>query len=240
MLHVRGATGCQAVFKHVHKTNSIVHIPYPFQFTWCSWRIRWSLSSQPLQPNSQLPHSAPNRTTGTMTSRRDVQQRAQSLHEETQSHSTWLILNAWARLLRCYDNWSRKGLGALHPFPHPTQVSFILCRKYDFIIGMQTCLLHLSFLLICYLFLHVISLINIFIEVIYNVVLISAVQQRDSVIYMLRLSVGASVCDPVDCSPLSTEFSRQEYWNGLPFPSPGDLPDPGIEPRSPVSSVLYW
>ena len=29
-------------------------------------------------------------------------------------------------------------------------------------------------------------------------------------------------------------FSRQEYWNGLPFPSPGDLPDPGIEPRSPA------
>ena len=34
-------------------------------------------------------------------------------------------------------------------------------------------------------------------------------------------------------APLSTEFSRQEYWSGLPFPSPGDLPDPGIEPRSP-------
>ena len=30
------------------------------------------------------------------------------------------------------------------------------------------------------------------------------------------------------------EFSRQEYWSGLPFPSPGDLPDPGIEPRSPA------
>ena len=30
--------------------------------------------------------------------------------------------------------------------------------------------------------------------------------------------------------PLCVEFSRQEYWNGLPFPSPGDLPDPGIEP----------
>ena len=29
-------------------------------------------------------------------------------------------------------------------------------------------------------------------------------------------------------------FSRQDYWNGLPFPSPGDLPDPGIEPRSPA------
>ena len=33
---------------------------------------------------------------------------------------------------------------------------------------------------------------------------------------------------------LSTGFSRQEYWSGLPFPSPRDLPDPGIEPRSPA------
>ena len=33
------------------------------------------------------------------------------------------------------------------------------------------------------------------------------------------------------------EFSRQEYWNGLPFPSLGDLPDPGIEPTSPLSPV---
>ena len=33
-------------------------------------------------------------------------------------------------------------------------------------------------------------------------------------------------------APLSMEFSRQEYWSGLPFPSPGDLPDPGIEPAS--------
>ena len=43
--------------------------------------------------------------------------------------------------------------------------------------------------------------------------------------------------DPMDCSnqaSLSMEFSRQEYWSGLPFPSPGDLPDPGIEPRSPT------
>ena len=35
-------------------------------------------------------------------------------------------------------------------------------------------------------------------------------------------------------APLSVEFSRQEYWRGLPIPSPGDLPDPGIEPRSPT------
>ena len=34
--------------------------------------------------------------------------------------------------------------------------------------------------------------------------------------------------------PPSMGFSRQEYWNELPFPSPGDLPDPGIEPRSPT------
>ena len=43
--------------------------------------------------------------------------------------------------------------------------------------------------------------------------------------------------DPMDPSlPGSSvlEFSRQEYWSGLPFPSPGDLPDPGIETRSPV------
>ena len=35
-------------------------------------------------------------------------------------------------------------------------------------------------------------------------------------------------------APLSMGFSRQEYWSGLPFPSPGDLPDPGIEPGSPA------
>ena len=35
-------------------------------------------------------------------------------------------------------------------------------------------------------------------------------------------------------APLSMEFSRQEYYSGLPFPSPGDLPNPGIEPGSPV------
>ena len=34
--------------------------------------------------------------------------------------------------------------------------------------------------------------------------------------------------------PLSMEFSRKAYWSGLPFPSPGDLPDPGIKPRSPT------
>ena len=38
----------------------------------------------------------------------------------------------------------------------------------------------------------------------------------------------------------SMEFSRQEYWSGLPFPSPGDLPNPGIKPRSPTSQVDFY
>ena len=39
-------------------------------------------------------------------------------------------------------------------------------------------------------------------------------------------------------APLSMGFSRQEYWSGLPFPFPGDLPDPGIEPTSLMSPAL--
>ena len=35
-------------------------------------------------------------------------------------------------------------------------------------------------------------------------------------------------------APLSIGFPRQEYWSGLPFPSPGNLPDPGIKPRFPI------
>ena len=46
-----------------------------------------------------------------------------------------------------------------------------------------------------------------------------------------------TLCDPwtvVGQAPPSTGFSRQEYWSGLPFPSPGDLPDSGIRPGSPA------
>ena len=46
-----------------------------------------------------------------------------------------------------------------------------------------------------------------------------------------------TLCDPwtvAHQAPPSVGFSRQEYWNGLPLPSPGDLPNPGIEPRSPT------
>ena len=57
---------------------------------------------------------------------------------------------------------------------------------------------------------------------------------------MLRSEVAQlcpTLCDPMDCSlpgSGSMGFSRQEYWSGLPFHSPGDLPDSGIEPESPA------
>ena len=41
-------------------------------------------------------------------------------------------------------------------------------------------------------------------------------------------------------APPSMEFSRQEYWSGLPFPFPGDLPDSGIEPRSPSLQADFF
>ena len=53
-----------------------------------------------------------------------------------------------------------------------------------------------------------------------------------------------TLSDPMDCSlqaPLSIGFSRQEYWSGLPFSSPGDLPDAGIELRSPtLQTIITW
>ena len=56
----------------------------------------------------------------------------------------------------------------------------------------------------------------------------------------MKSLVCLTLCDPMDYialqDPLSMEFSRQEYWSGLPFPSPGDFPDPGIKP---VSCTVY-
>ena len=54
---------------------------------------------------------------------------------------------------------------------------------------------------------------------------------------MLVTQLCPTLCDPKDYSPpapLSTGFSRQEYWNRLLFPFPGDLPDPATELRSPT------
>ena len=41
-------------------------------------------------------------------------------------------------------------------------------------------------------------------------------------------------------APLSMGFSRQQYWSGLPFPTPGDLPNPGIEPASPALAGKFF
>ena len=49
-----------------------------------------------------------------------------------------------------------------------------------------------------------------------------------------RVQLFATLWTIAHQAPPSVGFSRQEYWSGLPFPSPGDLPDPGIEPRSPT------
>ena len=49
-----------------------------------------------------------------------------------------------------------------------------------------------------------------------------------------RVRLFATSWTVVSQAPPSMDFSRQEYWSGLPFPSPGDLPDPEVEPRSPA------
>ena len=49
-------------------------------------------------------------------------------------------------------------------------------------------------------------------------------------------TLGTAACQ----SPLSMGFSRQEYWSGLPFPSAGDLPDPGFKPVSPALAGRFF
>ena len=53
---------------------------------------------------------------------------------------------------------------------------------------------------------------------------------------------GPTLCDPWTAArqaPLSMGFPRQEYWSGLPLPSPGHIPDPGIEPGSPALQEFF-
>ena len=49
-----------------------------------------------------------------------------------------------------------------------------------------------------------------------------------------RVRLSAAPWTVAHQAPLSVGFSRKEHWSGLPFPSPADLPDPGIEPGSPA------
>ena len=73
--------------------------------------------------------------------------------------------------------------------------------------------------------------------------------EKEDVVYtdngiLLRVLSRVRLCNPMDCiahqAPLSTGFSRQEYWGGLPFPPPGDLPDPGTEPMSPALAGRFF
>ena len=50
----------------------------------------------------------------------------------------------------------------------------------------------------------------------------------------------SDLCDSMDCSPPSMVFSRQEYWSGFPFPSPGDLSNPGIKSVSPAFTGSFF
>ena len=57
-----------------------------------------------------------------------------------------------------------------------------------------------------------------------NIINVRVCQSLSRVLFPTLCTVACQV-------PLSMEFSKQEYWSGLPFPSPGDLPNPGILPR---------
>ena len=69
-------------------------------------------------------------------------------------------------------------------------------------------------------------------------------EQRLAYIYFYYLTSAQSCptfCDPVDCSPLDSSIHgifQAKYWSGLPFPTPGDVSDPGIEALPPVSPAL--
>ena len=65
-------------------------------------------------------------------------------------------------------------------------------------------------------------------------ILVSLVEVKWSEKSLSRLQLFATPWTVAHQAPPSMEFSRQEYWSGLPFPSPGDLPDAGIKPQSPA------
>ena len=61
--------------------------------------------------------------------------------------------------------------------------------------------------------------------------------ERKKVKSLSRVQLFATLWTVAHQAPLSTGFSRQEYWSGLPFSSPGDFPNPGVKPRSPALQV---
>ena len=79
----------------------------------------------------------------------------------------------------------------------------------------------------------IIMLINLLTALVYVCIYIHACMLSHSVV-----SNSVTPWTVAHQAPLSMEFFRQEYWSGLPFPPPGDLPNPGIKPTSPVSPEL--
>ena len=64
---------------------------------------------------------------------------------------------------------------------------------------------------------------------------IKAIGDGESPVKVLVTQLYPALCDPMDYTPPGSSVHgilQEEYWSGLPFPSPGDLPDPGIESRS--------
>ena len=69
---------------------------------------------------------------------------------------------------------------------------------------------------------------------------IDVIQRGVSAVAKLCLTLSYPMYYKACQPPLSTEFSRQEYWSGLPFPSPGDPPDPEIESASPIHEGRFF
>ena len=63
--------------------------------------------------------------------------------------------------------------------------------------------------------------------------------QHSNTFISFPVKVKVAQSCPTLCNPMSTEVSRPEYWSGQPFSFPGDLPNPGIEPRSPTLQVDF-
>ena len=68
-------------------------------------------------------------------------------------------------------------------------------------------------------------------------IVLSERKERKKVKSLSRVQLFVTPWTVAHEAPLSMGFSRQEYWSGLPFPPPGDLPDPGIEPVFPASQA---
>ena len=86
----------------------------------------------------------------------------------------------------------------------------------------------------------------IYIHYNYNIKLLVGLA-KEVICYCSATQSCLTLCDPMDCSPsapLSVGFFRQEYYSGLPFPPPGNLPDPGIKPMYPalqaISCIYRW